>query len=419
MRVIAAVSIFHSAPRVIACERGAEEDEIARVKSVRMDTTNLLSKAREASNEDLFAAVERLTLTEHGLLVKVVVLLGEIDRRGIYRGRAWPSLFEYCVAHLKYSEGQACRRIAAARAIQKFPALLAIFERREITLTNLSRVSRALTAENHVELAKAVGTKRRDDAEREIAKWCPQPDMKPLVRQLPTPTLTPKAPERIALPSPPPPPPATVHLPPPPPPPSPGKVKPLSEKRYGAQFPMDEETFRLLEHVKQMTKHRGEAGSLENLMKRAIKLLHEEVEKERLGKVSRPQSKMRPMKDEGAIARSTKREVFTRDGEQCTFRDPMTNRRCPSKTHLELDHIIPRSRGGKGTPENLRLRCRSHNRLAAEESFGAIFIASKIAARKNGALQKDSSHQDLHDLATPRRGLAAHRPGALPPLRGT
>jgi hypothetical protein len=374
--VIVAVSIFHSATLVIACERGAEEDEIARVKSVPMDTADLLSNAREIANDDLFAAVERMTLTEHGLLVKVVVLLGEIDRRGIYRGRAWPSLFEYCVAHLKYSEGQACRRIAAARAIQKFPALLPIFERREITLTNLSRVSRALTAANHVELAKAVGTKRKDDAERVMAKWCPQPDMKPMVRQLPTPTFTPRPLEPIALPLQPPP--ATVQLPSPPP----GKVKALSEKRYGAQFPMDEETFRLLEHVKQMTKHRGEAGSLENLMKRAIKLLHEEVEKERLGKVSRPQSHTRPMKDEGAISRSSKREVFARDGEQCTFRDPITDRRCPSKTHLELDHIAPRSRGGKGTPENLRVRCRSHNRLAAEESFGALFIASKIAARQ-------------------------------------
>jgi hypothetical protein len=165
-----------------------------------MENLNLLSQARAAANDELFAGVETLTMREHGLIVKVVVLLGEIDRRGIYREKAWPSLFEYCVSHLKYSEGQACRRIYAARALQKFPALLPLFEKRDITLTNLARVSRVLTESNHVELAKDVGTNRKDEVERIIAKWFPQPDVKPMIRQLPT----------TASPSPLPPPRATV-----------------------------------------------------------------------------------------------------------------------------------------------------------------------------------------------------------------
>ena len=291
----------------IVRERSAGEEKFRRVTSVGMENQNLFSRAREASDEDLFASVERLTLTEHGVVMKVLVLLGEIDRRGIYRERAWPSLFEYCVAHLHYSEGQACRRISAARALQKFPALFDLFEKRAITLTNLAKVSRALTETNHLDLAKAVGTKRKDEAERILASWFPQPDVKPLIRELPTSPKMIPPPERSSAP------PAlqpAASFPPSPaaaPTTTTGKINPLSEKRYGVHFTIDEKTFQQLEHAKHLTKHRGEAGNLENLMSRAIALLHAELEKERLGKTSRPQSNPRPMKDATAIATSTKR----------------------------------------------------------------------------------------------------------------
>jgi hypothetical protein len=97
-RAFEAVSISKVFVSPIVRELGAQKLKILRVRSVRMENLNrnlnLLSRARAASNEELFAGVETLTMTEHGLLVKVVVLLGEIDRRGSYREKAWPSLFE-------------------------------------------------------------------------------------------------------------------------------------------------------------------------------------------------------------------------------------------------------------------------------------------------------------------------------------
>jgi hypothetical protein len=206
-----------------------------------------------------------------------------------------------------------------------------------------------------------------------------------MIRQLPPPP-----PATATSASPPTPPPATAQpMPMPMPQPPKGKVKPLSEKRYAVQFTVDEATFHRLEHVKHLTKHRGEGGSLESLMDRAIKLLEEELEKERLGKTSRPHTKRRPMKDPGAVATSEKRKVFARDEEQCTFVDRTSGKRCPARTHLEIDHVIPRSRGGTGTEENLRLRCRTHNRLAAEESFGRQHIETKIAERKKTKRMED------------------------------
>jgi 5-methylcytosine-specific restriction endonuclease McrA len=37
---------------------------------------------------------------------------------------------------------------------------------------------------------------------------------------------------------------------------------------------------------------------------------------------------------------------------------------------LELDHIVPVALGGRSTVDNLRLCCRAHNTLHAEQVFG-------------------------------------------------
>ena len=74
-----------------------------------------------------------------------------------------------------------------------------------------------------------------------------------------------------------------------------------------------------------------------------------------------------------ALAR---RAVRTRDGDRCTF-VAKDGQRCESRRFLEFDHVLPIARGGASTLENLRLRCRGHNQLAAEETYGAGFMKSK------------------------------------------
>src|SRR4029079_1194152 len=75
------------------------------------------------------------------------------------------------------------------------------------------------------------------------------------------------------------------------------------------------------------------------------------------------------------------REVFGRDGEQCTYLDS-EGRRCECRTRLELDHIEPRALGGGDAASNLRARCRSHNLHAAEEIFGKEHVAARIHCRQ-------------------------------------
>jgi Holliday junction resolvase RuvA-like protein len=117
-------------------------------------------------------------------------------------------------------------------------------------------------------------------------------------------------------------------------------------------------------------------------------LLLTKLEKERLGKVKAPRGPTKPSAGSGsgvhrarAIPAGVRRAVFERDREQCTFVGE-GGERCPQRGHLELDHVEARALGGTNAPSNLRVRCRAHNRLAAEDVFGKAHVAERIDFRQ-------------------------------------
>lgn len=54
----------------------------------------------------------------------------------------------------------------------------------------------------------------------------------------------------------------------------------------------------------------------------------------------------------------SKYNIFKRDGYKCQY--------CGSKNNLTLDHVIPRSKGGKDTWKNLVTACQECNQLKAD-----------------------------------------------------
>ena len=69
------------------------------------------------------------------------------------------------------------------------------------------------------------------------------------------------------------------------------------------------------------------------------------------------------------IPASVVRVVWGRDGERCAYRDAR-GQRCREVCGLELHHRKAFALGGLPTVDNLELRCRPHNTLAAEQDFG-------------------------------------------------
>jgi len=211
-------------------------------------------------------------------------------------------------------------------------------------------------------------------------------------------------------------------------------VEPLSADRYRVQLTASASLCEKLERACDLMRHRNPTGTLAPVIERALDVLLEKLEKECFGTLSpsrkgatkeaaettarsaaacekkgekeeeeegkaakqqkaAKQEKVEgeeeqadapshvPLRAPGRVSRSTRREVFTRDGRRCTFVSA-DGRRCEARCLLQLDHADSLALDGGDEPENLRVRCWAHNQLHAEEIFGKEHVASCIDLRR-------------------------------------
>jgi 5-methylcytosine-specific restriction endonuclease McrA len=74
-------------------------------------------------------------------------------------------------------------------------------------------------------------------------------------------------------------------------------------------------------------------------------------------------------KDPATVTAEVRRQVWERDQGRCAWTSP-DGKRCDSRWQVEVDHVEAAGRGGPATLGNLRLACRQHNLLHAEEDYG-------------------------------------------------
>lgn len=67
------------------------------------------------------------------------------------------------------------------------------------------------------------------------------------------------------------------------------------------------------------------------------------------------------------IWRPTRLAIYRRDGFACVW--------CGSRERLTLDHAIPRSRGGNGSPSNLLTACKRCNDSRQDRPLRAFAVA--------------------------------------------
>src|SRR6185295_570962 len=110
----------------------------------------------------------------------------------------------------------------------------------------------------------------------------------------------------------------------------------------------------------------------------AIALLHAKLERERLAKSTKP----RGSKGAKGVSAAARRETFERDGTQCTYVSP-DGHRCTEHGFLEADHRDARGVGGSDDASNLRVLCRAHNLLLAEQTYGRAYVEKKIEEQRH------------------------------------
>jgi hypothetical protein len=316
------------------------------------------------SDEELLSSLSTVCFETHRLLGRLLLHLIEVEARRLDLRSAFSSLFDFCLRRLGMSESEAVRRIEAARLVKRFPSLLAHVERGALHLTALLLLRDHFTDDNVTELALAASGKTKREIQELLAARAPKADVLSTVAALPAPF---------------------VQSPPPAQVPSPARLEPLAPSRHRLELTVSDELRTKLERARDLMSHRIRRGDLETVLDQALDVLLAKLEKERVG---------------DGVTRAVRREVFERDGEQCTFTDDRGNR-CPARSDLELDHIVPRARGGSSEADNLRVVCGAHNKLYAEQAFGRAHVESQIHLR-----QRRSHGPNSPPLDVARRALA-------------
>jgi len=331
----------------------------------------------------------------------VLSRIAEVDARRLYRDEGYPSMYEFLIHDLHYSEGAAYKRLYAARAAWKFPLLYLAVADGRLHLSGVVLLAKHLTESNVAEWVDAATHKTKAEIEQLIANRCPRPDLpEPLEAIAPPPEwlaelspgtvagtpspiestcpamaveLSPGTVDGASASSAPP----VVQL-------SPGKVQPpvppsrptpLAPQRYGFQFTGDQETNQLYDDVRGLLSHQLPSGEMAQVFKRALQLAKAELMKRKYAATDRP-GRSRGSESARHITSETRREVHERDEGRCTFVSE-SGKRCDSRHLVEFEHDVPSACGGESTPKNLRLLCRAHNQLMADLEFGAEFMDRK------------------------------------------
>jgi 5-methylcytosine-specific restriction endonuclease McrA len=192
--------------------------------------------------------------------------------------------------------------------------------------------------------------------------------------------------------------------------PTPARLEP---QRYRVQFEASEEYVHLVERAKALLSHAAPRADLGELHLRAMRCLVAELERQKYAVTARPRppaaggsernasaklesrqepepsaradspqerepsrtSTSEPPRQRGRhVPAAIRRAVFARDARRCTHTSD-TGQRCRETAWLELHHTKAFARRGEHRLENLTLRCRAHNALAAEDDFGKDVIA--------------------------------------------
>ena len=330
------------------------------------------------SDEELVSQISSLCLEGRRLVARLIVCLIEVEDRALDKKAACSSMWAFCTERLKMSEGETSRRLNAAKLVRRFPSVLGRLERGEIHLSALRQLGAHLEEENVDAVLDEAKGKSRTQLDEMIARRFPRSNAPTIEIPFVASTMT-----------------ATAGAPPlllPSGPKGPARVEPLSATGVLVQMTMTAEGYADLKRARELLGHCIPDGDTVQVIERALRTLVEKLEKDRRAKTSRPQAIARPSK-RGHIRAATRREVFARDGEQCTYVDS-EGRRCQCRTRLELDHIQPRALDGGDDASNLRVRCRPHNLHMAEEIFGKEHVAARIHCRQQQWMRRAGEKRD-------------------------
>ncbi|MFH1724496.1 MAG: hypothetical protein ABII00_07730 [Elusimicrobiota bacterium] len=135
-------------------------------------------------DETLLAQTKALAGRERAGVEKMLRRLAEVDRRRLYEGQGYPSLFAYCVRELRLCEPEAGRRVAACRAARKYPRAFRMLRKGTLHVRTLTLLAPHLCQANHRSLLAQAAGKSTRAVDRLLASLQGRPERLDRIRHL-------------------------------------------------------------------------------------------------------------------------------------------------------------------------------------------------------------------------------------------
>lgn len=347
------------------------------------------------SDAELLERLHELAKVIRRSTAELVAHLAEIDERRLHLELGYAGLFDFCVRRLGCSEDEAYRRSRVARLARVCPDVYTRLAAGELSLAVAALIEPGLGPDRTLARMAALAHLGVTRAREVLAELEPCPDVAARIRKLPSRlrcgAASPSLGTALAAPVSP----REQWLPGFAPATTPGVadaatarapssrhagMQPLGADRYKVQFTASAAFKAQIELATDLLRHAVPRGELATILSRALELLTDDLMKRRFGQRNTPE-RSTPHAKSASISRRTRRAVAERDGLCCSWVGP-DGTRCNARAWLELDHRVPRGKGGSSTPENLRPFCRNHNRLAAEHEFGRAHVEHAITRRR-------------------------------------
>ena len=284
---------------------------------------------------------------EHAALADFLVALADFDRQRLWLRLGFASLFDFLHRELGLSRGAAHYRKVAARLVQRFPEIVEPIGDGRLCLSSILALAKVLNETNRAEAIPRFFHCSKEEANAVAAEILPAAVIprREVVTLHPAPLpalVAPPAPihpderevthpERdVALPS--------------------MKTVPLTPDLHRLHMTVSKRFLDKLDRARAGQSHVQPGASREQVLEAALDLMLEQQARRR-AEVKRPQKNPRPASPEHLTA-ATKRAVWSRDQGKCQW--PVDGGGvCGSTLRLEVDHVVPRGRGGPSTVDNL------------------------------------------------------------------
>lgn len=299
---------------------------------------------KKLPNSELIAALDAAVSKEKLVTAEVVAGMAEVYARKLHLELGYASLYRFVRQKYGLSEGSTYRRVSAARLSLKHPEVIGRLKTGELTLCaateawkafeavrveskQLLPVTQPMSKKAEAQVLVKLSHKSKTEAKHVLASH---------VNYASAPVLK-------------------------------SQVIPHSPTLRELRLPITKEQEIKFERLKSLLSHRIPSGDAVALFDLMLETTLDKFDPTRIQKRVESRKHHALLRHREEPKTHAKRKIWDNFNDGCAYQNPETGKKCASTWCLDVDHILPKSKGGKDRLENYQLLCRAHNRTFKQD----------------------------------------------------